>query len=1284
MAGTKGTVFDQFIKSNDKKKGFGDLLNKYLKDVGDGLENKKLVGDITFKNLTSFVSDVKSGKLFADMQQEFAKGLDKFKELAGESLDALYGTAVGFAKNVLGDYIDALMSQVYIPEDVFLATVKTLEDKGSDPNYQNTLYTACLQRDLHKTFEWLDKYNNVTYVHTNTRAMMAGVTAGKYGSYHVCLYIMDKIKTARDAYDRIPIDTTNEKAVKEKQEVILKYNYYLHLIAKNVIMGAYDNFELSTMRDMFDKYGLIPSAFGKKDTRFGGRVKINMNDINRAAPIYNKGSIAILHERFKRSYKTTYIAPRNHNIKYMYIFMIEESRWGNDRLWHPELHQRLKSVIISTYLKALSDASKSLLTTGLGKYVQDPQNIIDILISETTKKAKPYLFDPKRQIYIRNEDTKTIPNVTEPITPDPDKNPDGSPVVDPNVIDGIDIRKFRVYTYEDLNGDTTISNGEFQTQVIDRIFTILTKGVYKRYDIFSTTYQARVYDKSGNFTGEYTRTKKDFYIFSTYDKDSSDKALSQSSFKMLVQKYLYDTYGRDRIPYITEMYPFLHYTEFLQTYDAHIASLSSGTVKTSAPAIKGSEWQSESAAATAVTNSIADYHIKLNKPRSETKLTDEEVAKMNEELLAFEAKLFDILAKLRGKLSTVKTPSSVKSSEVYALYKKMKEGMKLRNNGYITTNNTNKAIIDYKESVEDFVDLSGKRLAVNALSAIEDVEENISDGDIDTIDVSFVKTLSATIRDLVIKGDSLQTTADMPGRVESIINKLTDMVIDAPPDVDVNQLATMVSTLKGLSIQLNGNVRNMVSLTPSNVGIVNGKNKALKSLNLRAAKTAMVDYLRLFEGIPEVERMNALASQQELEALRLLIGGSVETSISELLQFITDPQMQSSIDAALSNYLAEQNGSYITTKNLIATNEATYDTNDQLTMDIVRDSLNQSMCDHTLIAMRTLFDAIKHQTLGLNENIFTAISYLDIGVLGGHFEKDNFSLFSDLRSIVRKGTANGQTPTNTILQKLEASKTDCINEFNTAAVNINAIVNGTTIGQLINSYTETIRNSINSYYTFTNAFVSANAATINDPSKDYEMYRLWEMNVYSLFGYTCDNIDTAIDGIRGVVQTTFTSSEMKEVVNSIRYTQNRIQSAIDSTFSDSANAIAVKDEIQTLTELIESLDSLASLLNRDQIGEVEEPEEPVDTSNSSGVLTPASVDPKDDFYMDSGFGHETKITGPLSDEDDEAYEKMLKSGGDIDIDDATVYAKMEAILNSNDSIVHRTFILGPAGLLNAG
>lgn len=791
----KNSVFKSFINEQaDFKSNFLNLLKSFFGDFSLSLKDLKLMNNFKIGDLENFIKKFSLDSLKDSFKSELLKNLDEFKKLYDQSLTALYGSALGFLTNLSQSLIDALISQIYIPEDVFLTIIKGLQQNGSDPNYNGELRKVCLQHDLYKTIEWLDDYNKVTYDYTNRKLANDGIVAANYGSFNVARYFIDRFYKEKKKFETVPFDSNNEKEVANRKEILQTYTYTIHVIAKHAIMGSYSNIDLKQINNLCKDYNIVPSAFGSNDRILGGRSLINKNDIDRAAPIYSGGSIKIIQQRFKRLFKTTYITPRNYNIKYIYLYLSDKSIWGNNAMYNKPFYERMKSVVISTLLKNLSDASASVLTTGLGKYIVDPQETIDKLIYLAAKKLSPYLFDPKKQIYINLADTASIPELSESgyftknqllkdeiTTTSTSSNPNNPSAVEmsdaENIIkefNGLDLRKFKVYRYEDINNASNISTLEFKIRVVDVLFRTLKGGKYKTYTIQTELFRKKVYDISTisvstiDFNGTYENSSVDFYILSTLD----DINISVDAKKFIIMKYLYELYGPNKIPYLSELYPELNFNKFLDiiskynpSYKVSIGNQNNMNVTFDVDFEQFNEDDNQ------LTYLFELYERYKADP---TILTSEELEELLKKIQEVQTRIKNNLEKLASKLETIDQPRGWRLSlEAWELFKMLRRISSYKNNNYLNMNESN--LSNYSNKINNILKKAQLKEAVEVLGAITTTENSITNGSVTADELS---NLSSTLKNLIDSNNIQKLEADTISRLEALINNIQNIIND--------------------------------------------------------------------------------------------------------------------------------------------------------------------------------------------------------------------------------------------------------------------------------------------------------------------------------------------------------------------------------------------------------------------------------------------------------------------------------------------------------------------------
>jgi hypothetical protein len=606
----------------------------------------------------------------------------------------------------------------------------------------------------------------------------------------------------------------------------------------------------------------------------------------------------------------------------------------------------------------------------------------------------------------------------------------------------------------------------------------------------------------------------------------------------------------------------------------------------------------------------------------------------------------------------------------------------MRNNGDIENKTTNDEIIQYQKDVDTMLNMSGKRVGVIALSSIEDVEEQINENPSLT-DSSCIRTLISSLRDLLLRDDPNQMTADMPQRVTALTKSLKASIATTPLDLTPETKAALIETLDGLSMSLSGDARHLSALSPANKGAIESQIKVQKPLILRGGKRDMSEVFAKLEGIPGSPLISASSAIAEIQALRDQLIAGPSGLMTELLKYVTNGTDQVTINNQLQTFVTKMQTSITNVTNYITTNATAFNAGNATIIKTAKNNLINELNTSYFKETRALIETSRSVSLSTTEPVCGVIAQLSSVFIGDQLEKKFNTINYNIFEMVKAGPVGGVPVSTALTNAVTSAKNDSLASLNTITTSINTLVTDSTIAQLIQSYIATIQLSVNTLFSFAQSFITANATTFNTPSNPHAAKTIWDQNVGTMYTSTVESIDNTISNIQNVVQTTFTAAEMKEVANSIRLTQQTIYNTINNVQADSSTD-ELKASIDELNTLIDSLQILATRVSRTADDEyIEEEEETENNTDPGTIITPGSTDPTDDFYMDSGFTNSNRPTeGPLSTEEEEQYKKMMTSGGDVDIDDPESYQKMLVALYSDDTIANRTYILGPAGLMN--
>jgi broad specificity phosphatase PhoE len=335
-------------------------------------------------------------------------------------------------------------------------------------------------------------------------------------------------------------------------KIAANWNKNKHSITKSIIVGSYSNFVLSApgtvltyltvlvgIKEIISDYDIHPSAFGSNDKEFGKSFMISKSDINVIAPFYkpkktiqkttakidpktkqtvykidgdpvskpqydaavaqNKGSGSLLKEI--GSINTTlvnnidtpkFIAPKNFNIKKIYVYLADKSKFGDYYMYNKPLYERLKYLIYDTAISTMDSALSGLFNTGFGAMFMSGLNTLESAIYEYVRSVERYLYDPAKVQYISVNDLVKLPEPDEPPPTETPKKPGGIVRVNPEQVFFIpggkdsnleilpgETTKFDVYLYPNNTTEQRVdfTIGEYDTDNYHGKLKVTFKGL---------------------------------------------------------------------------------------------------------------------------------------------------------------------------------------------------------------------------------------------------------------------------------------------------------------------------------------------------------------------------------------------------------------------------------------------------------------------------------------------------------------------------------------------------------------------------------------------------------------------------------------------------------------------------------------------------------------------------------------------------------------------------------------------------------------------------------------
>jgi hypothetical protein len=453
---------------SDLQKAAADLESKYNEGVAgiqskiEGIKAPQLPGD---------------GMISKFLNEKLNSAVDKLMQSTSETFGFLANAATTFVKGLADKVVSVFMSNVFIPEAVYLAGLKAL--RTVDPDYRSHndyIRKQCIKHDFAKALKWLDNEIGIKYSNTDNFGLKEGEGASKFGAIHVVEYIMNELNAEMSEYSRAleTVDPADKKLKTQCEDLVKKGRKNLHVLLKHMIIGSYTHLggvgnaganakigtfanitstvtgtEPLTVSDVVQKYGLHPSALGEEDKEFGKGATITSGDLDKFVPFWKRpkanytstatvkadgtvvmsetsgtsgsfiGDTASLpnkpHLKVAQE-PPQFIVPRNANIKQIYIYLASKDLFGEYVMSNKPLYERLKHPFYDDILAEADKAMAGFYDTGLGKDMVDAINKTNEAAYVYAVKMEPDIYDPAKTVFLKVQDMSTLP---EPVGPPP-------------------------------------------------------------------------------------------------------------------------------------------------------------------------------------------------------------------------------------------------------------------------------------------------------------------------------------------------------------------------------------------------------------------------------------------------------------------------------------------------------------------------------------------------------------------------------------------------------------------------------------------------------------------------------------------------------------------------------------------------------------------------------------------------------------------------------------------------------------------------------------------------
>lgn len=526
------SIFNNYVEEGSKLSSLKDFFSVFESIGGFIKQLKGAFSDVTGQ-LTGLYDKLKSSTYLSDwlsklglssdalaLVNKYTGGLLTAADSAlGDMLDVGLAALKSYGSSILGE----IAAGAGMDEDVFLTTVKTLYNMGSDPNYDLTLYNVAIAHDMPKVLEWLDGVNGVTYDIDNSKADVA-FTAASQGSFHVAKYIMNKMSKAHIEMTASPAYTTEE--IKTIKDYDLRYKKWFVQVFKSIFLNSYGNLTPGELLSFLDepKYHLKAAHLGTSDVDYFKEFAITENDLDIIAPLY-----PVVYDYALGRKEETYILPKNRNVKKNYVLLVE---MANFPLESKLLHDRLLYPLYTIDNDALHQLTNTFANSTVGQYLKKAKDQYLSMISQFARKCEPILFSPASYNLKAQSDTTMIPDFIETATSQGDTVTNGVPIPSIMTKYGVDFDDFSVV---ETPSDMTLST------LTSKVLNDVVKNPSLKYK----------YDASTSFVNfdSYEPTTVSFQILYTDNaKLIDDNDIWNKIMKYVMAKYIVDKYKLEENP----------------------------------------------------------------------------------------------------------------------------------------------------------------------------------------------------------------------------------------------------------------------------------------------------------------------------------------------------------------------------------------------------------------------------------------------------------------------------------------------------------------------------------------------------------------------------------------------------------------------------------------------------------------------------------------------------------------------------------------------------------------
>lgn len=283
-----------------------DFLNSTLETLSNSIKNLNIL-----KKFGADVSKLKNLDASMALTTLASTGKGILSDITSDALTNLKNASVTMVGNVLEDFVNNFAATIYIPDNIFVITIKSLYYAANADLAYNSSYirNTALKRDWNYTLEFLDGEYDITYSVNYSNLSQDVNTCAKNSCcknlYYIYNHLYNWYKLAKsDADDAIrkmsayeSTGTISDPQYIAETKIKESCENYMSMI-KNLMVGGIhdlivyskDNVSVSQLKKFFNAFSDIikPKYYGETDDLYGGKYKITSEECKFMMPPFTE------------------------------------------------------------------------------------------------------------------------------------------------------------------------------------------------------------------------------------------------------------------------------------------------------------------------------------------------------------------------------------------------------------------------------------------------------------------------------------------------------------------------------------------------------------------------------------------------------------------------------------------------------------------------------------------------------------------------------------------------------------------------------------------------------------------------------------------------------------------------------------------------------------------------------------------------------------------------------------------------------------------------------------